>query len=105
MKIAAKVRMALFILAAATLLAACAPQAGTVTYENYEKLTFGMSYDAVAGILGEPHRDQPFMGIKQCTWVNGDRHIHAKFLFGRAVYYSSKGLRASSPQPALKSAS
>ena len=88
----AKVRMALLILLGVTLLGACAPQPGTVTFENYGKLKFGMAYDAVVEILGNPERDEPFMGIKQCTWVSGERHIHAKFIAGRAVYYSSKGL-------------
>ena len=88
----ATIRLALLTIAAAIFLSACAPQTGTVTYENYEKLKFGMSYEAVAEILGQPYNMQPFLGIKQCTWVNGERHIHAKFILGRAVYYSSKGL-------------
>ena len=33
----AKIRLVLFILVGASLLAACAPQPGTVTIENYEK--------------------------------------------------------------------
>jgi hypothetical protein len=89
----------LLMLAGVILLTGCAPQPGTVTAENYAKLTFGMSYEAVVEILGKPQQVQPFMGIKQCTWVNGERHIHAKFIFGRAVYYSSKGLQAPTPAP------
>jgi hypothetical protein len=85
--------MAMFILLIVTLLGACAPQPGTVTFENYEKLKFGMTYESVVDILGAPQQITPFMGIKQCTWVNGERHIHAKFIADRAVYYSSKGLR------------
>jgi hypothetical protein len=91
------VRLSLLILSVAALLAACAPQKGTVTYENYTKLKFGMSYEAVAEILGKPFNAQPFLGIQQYTWVNGERHIHAKFIFGRAVYYSSKGLAPPPP--------
>ena len=100
----AKIRLALLILVGAALLAACAPQPGTVTTDNYEKLKFGMAYDAVIDILGEPHYDQPFMGVQQCTWVNGERHIHAKFIMGRAVYYSSKGLQPVPLPPAHKPA-
>lgn len=98
----AKIRLALLILLGASLLAACAPQPGTVTIENYEKLKFGMAYDAVIDILGKPHDVQPFMGVQQCTWVGGERHIHAKFIFGRAVYYSSKGLQPAPAAPAHK---
>ena len=102
----AKVLLALFIVLSAALLASCAPPTGTVTLENYEKLKFGMSYEAVEEILGKPDSIHPFLGIKQCTWVNGERHIHAKFILGRAVYYSSKGLEppASPASPGHKTA-
>ena len=80
-------------------LTACSLEPQTVTYENYNKLKMGMQYDAAVEILGEPFQTQFFMGIKQCTWVNGERHIHAKFIADRAVYYSSKGLK----EPAEKS--
>jgi hypothetical protein len=98
----AKIRLALFILVGASLLAACAPQPGTVTIENYEKLKLGMAYDAVIDILGKPYEDKPFMGVQQCTWVSGERHIHAKFIVGCAVYYSSKGLQPAPSPPAHK---
>jgi len=98
------VRLTMFVLAVAICLAACAPQPGTVTAENYEKLKFGMAYDAVVEILGKPYQTQPFMGVQQCTWVRGERHIHAKFIVGRAVYYSSKGLQPTQPIPAHKPA-
>lgn len=95
------VRTVLCILLGVTLLGACAPQPGTVTFENYEKLKLGMTYESVVDILGAPQQITPFMGIKQCTWVNGERHIHAKFIFDRAVYYSSKGLQQpATPSPA-----
>jgi len=92
--------MALLFMAGTALLTGCAPQPGTVTLQNYEKLKFGMSYDAVVAILGEPQQTHPFMGIQQCTWVNGERHIHAKFMLNRAVYYSSRGLQKAGPRRA-----
>lgn len=100
-----QVRVGIFmlILAGTVLVTGCAPQPGTVTLENYEKLKFGMSFDAVVEILGKPQQVHPFMGIQQCTWANGERHIHAKFMFQRAVYYSSKGLQQKPPRPTHKS--
>ena len=95
----------LLIFAGTFLLAGCAPQPGTVTLENYEKLTFGMSFDEVVKILGRPQQIHPFMGIRQCTWASGERHIHAKFMFNRAVYYSSKGLQQKPQRPTRKSTS
>ena len=92
--------MILLCMAGTVLVTGCAPQPGTVTLQNYEKLKFGMSYDAVVAILGKPQQTHPFMGIQQCTWASGERHIHAKFLFDRAVYYSSKGLQKAGPQRA-----
>lgn len=89
----AKIRIVSIIAILGLVLTACAPKPGTVTLEQYDKLKLGMKYDAVVEILGKPHQVQPFMGVKQCTWVNDERHIHAKFIAGRAVYYSSKGLK------------
>jgi len=99
------IMMALLFMAGTVLLTGCAPQPGTVTLQNYEKLKFGMSYDAVVAILGKPQQTAPFMGIQQCTWVSGERHIHAKFMFNRAVYYSSRGLQQNPPRPTHKSTS
>jgi|GEM_PF-1398594 len=60
------IMMALLFMAGTVLLTGCAPQPGTVTLQNYEKLKFGMSYDAVVAILGKPQQTNPFMGIQQC---------------------------------------
>ncbi len=75
-------------------MAGCAPQPATVTAENYAKIEFGMHYAEVVDILGMPQQTHPIMAIEQFTWVNGDRHIHAKFIFDRAFYYSSRGLQS-----------
>ncbi len=96
----AKTRIVLILVILGFLLTACAPAPNTVTRENYEKLKMGMTYDAVVGIMGEPFQVSTFMGVKQCTWANGERHIHAKFMASRAIYYSSKGLQKSQEQPA-----
>ncbi len=100
----AKGRMLIVLLLSVTMLTACALQPETVTLENYAKLKLGMPYEAVVEILGVPYQIQPFMGIEQCTWVNGERHIHAKFIFNRAIYYSSKGLKVPVGHPAPKPA-
>ena len=81
--------LSLFVL---TLLAGCTLQPDRVTRENYDKLELGMTYEAVKVILGKPKESGSKFGAKQYTWVEGERHIHAKFIAGRAVYYSSKGL-------------
>jgi hypothetical protein len=81
--------LGLFVL---SLLAGCSLQPDRVTRENYDKLELGMTYEAVKDILGEPKESGSRLGVKQHTWVEGDRQIHAKFIADRAVYYSSKGL-------------
>ncbi len=75
--------------------AACAKPASKVTWENYDKLKMGMSFDEVVEILGPPQQEKPFAGIRQCTWVDGDKHIHVKFIFGRALYFSNRNLEPS----------
>ncbi len=101
----AKIRIFGVLLLGWALLAACTQQTGTVTFESYDKLKLGMQYESVVEIMGPPDHIQPIIGIKQYTWVNGERHIHAKFIAGRAIYYSSKGLQAPAGHPTPKTAS
>ena len=83
-------------LAAILLLAACMKPESRVTRENYDKLTLGMAYPAVVAILGEPGDAGSQFGLRYSTWVDEGRQIHAKFIAGKAVYYSSKGLEEAS---------
>ena len=80
------------VVAAILFLSACIAPESKVTLENYEQLTIGMSYASVLEILGEPASSGAQFGLRYHTWADGDRHIHAKFLADRAVYYSSRGL-------------
>ena len=80
------------ILTVLAFLAGCALEPDRVTRENYDLLKLGMTFEAVTEIMGEPQHASTQLGAKEYTWVNGDKQIHAKFLFNSAVYYSSKGL-------------
>jgi hypothetical protein len=79
-------------------MAACSLQPDKVTRENYDKLELGMSFEEVSAILGEPATFSTWLGIKQYTWVEKGRHIHAKFLADSAVYYSCKNLGEDVPK-------
>jgi len=94
-----KTHLLLALLAMVMMISACAVSApSSVTRENYDKLELGMTFDAVTEILGTtPHHSVRF-GIQEYTWVDGERHIHAKFAAGRAIYYSSRGLEDSGSQ-------
>jgi len=96
--IAAVVAM-LFIL---PLMAACSPEPDRVTKENYDRLKLGMSFEEVSDILGEPATAATRFGLKEHTWVENDRHIHAKFIGDSALYYSSKNLEKSPPPNGTK---
>ena len=72
---------------------ACSIQPSKVTQENYDQLKMGMKLEQVLEIMGPPQQSYPKFGMKQFTWVDGERHIHAKFVAERAVYYSSKNLK------------
>jgi SmpA / OmlA family len=80
------------IFAVIFLFSACFKPESKVTRENYEQLTVGMSYASVLEILGAPMDSGAQFALQYHTWADGDRHIHAKFLAGYAVYFSSKGL-------------
>jgi len=90
------------ILAALLLMvSACSgPAPSSVTRANYDKLSLGMTFEAVTEIMGTPPYHSKRFGLDEYTWVNGDRHIHAKFLANRAIYYSSKGLDDAVPRVA-----
>ncbi|MFH1985090.1 MAG: DUF3862 domain-containing protein [Pseudomonadota bacterium] len=100
-----KTAVVLALLAMVAMISACAvPAPSTVTKENYDKLEMGMTFDAVTEILGStPHHSSRF-GIQEYTWADGDRHIHAKFAGGRAIYYSCKGLEETAPEATVAKA-
>lgn len=94
-------KMAVLVVALAmmAMISACSTQsASTVSRANYDKLTMGMSFEAVTEILGPAQHHSKRFGVEEYTWVDGDRHIHAKFIAGRAIYYSSKGLEKTAQQ-------
>lgn len=97
-----KTAVLIVVLAMAVMISACSMQpASTVTQENYDKLTMGMTLEAVTEILGLPPHHSKRFGVEEYTWTDGDRHIHAKFVAGRAIYYSSKGLEDTVQQSAV----
>ena len=83
----------LALTAMVVLVAACSVEPPSrVTKENYDQLKLGMTLEAVMEILGAAPYHSKRLGVQQYTWADGERHIHAKFIAGRAIYYSSKGL-------------
>lgn len=86
------------VFASVMLLTACFKPESTVTRENYDRLGLGMTYEAVKEILGAPGDDGAQFGVRHFTWIDGGRHIHAKFISNRAIYYSSRGLGNSEPR-------
>lgn len=63
-------------------LSGCSVQPGKVTPENYDRLNIGMKREEVVEIMGPAQRSYPKFGMKQFTWVEGERHIYAKFVGG-----------------------
>ena len=85
------------VLFALMLITGCIKTPDKITRENYDKLKFGMSYEELITLIGEPGHFSTRIGIKEYTWVEDDRQIHAKLLADRAIYYSSKGLDDKKP--------
>jgi len=90
------------VLAALAVFSACSMKPSKVTQENYDQLKIGMKLEQVVAIMGPPKHSSPKFGIEQFTWADGDRHIHAKFAAGRAVYYSCKNLNTQAAGPAVR---
>ena len=91
---AGKIISVIIILFCLIVAAGCSMEPEKVTKENYDKLSMFMPFESVVEILGEPNVESTRLGVRQYTWFEGERHIHAKFMADRAVYYSSKGLEA-----------
>lgn len=63
-----------------------------VNQENYDKLSFGMEYEAAVDIMGEPDTCESIFSGKSCIWGDSEKNIHAKVVAGKVVYLSSRGL-------------
>ena len=101
-KVMCRAAMWCLILAALAVFSACSVQPNKVTQENYDQLNLGMKLEQVVAIMGPPNNSDPKFGMQQFTWAEGERHIHAKFAAGRAVYYSCKNLNTQAAGPAVK---
>lgn len=77
-----------FLLIALLLVVAC----GKLTPENYSKLKMSMPYDDVVAMLGKADKCDGAMGINDCIWGGEKKNINVKFLNGKVIFFSSKGL-------------
>jgi outer membrane protein assembly factor BamE (lipoprotein component of BamABCDE complex) len=91
-KPAGRIHVLAVIMLVLSLMAGCTLKTGKVTRENFDKLKYGMTYEAAVAILGEPQDFSSRFGVRQYTWTSGERQIHAKFLWNRAIYFSNRGL-------------
>ena len=63
-----------------------------ITMENYRKLNSGMTYEEVQKIFGEPAGCETSIGIKSCSWKDGDKSIDIKFLADKVFLFSNENL-------------
>jgi hypothetical protein len=94
MKIRKLMGIAVITLIGVSILAGCTLEPDRLTRDNYDRLKTGMSFAEAVEILGQPATEATWLGLRQYTWVEKDRHIHIKFLAGHAIYFSSKNLEA-----------
>lgn len=64
-----------------------------LTQENYDKIEVGMTYDEVEDILGTPDEARDVIGTKSCVWGKAPEIISIKFIAGKVVYHSARGLQ------------
>lgn len=72
-------------------LAGCQPS--TLTLDNYQRLSPGMTREAVEAVLGEPSECAGAMMVDQCRWGDEARYIQGQFLNGKALAFQYQGLR------------
>ena len=64
----------------------------TVTKENYDKISMGMSYAEVISILGDADECGGALGVENCTWGKEDTYIKINFVGKKVVLFSANGL-------------
>jgi hypothetical protein len=64
-----------------------------LTAENYDRIEVAMAYDEVKKIIGEPTQCDDMLGIKQCTWGDGNQYIKVSFIGGKVTLMTAKNVR------------
>lgn len=67
-------------------------QPSTLTLDNYQRLSPGMSREEVEAILGAPSECAGAMMVDQCRWGDEARFIQGQFLNGKALSFQYQGL-------------
>ena len=66
---------------------------GKLTLENYNKISMGMTYDEVTGLLGPPDNCDDLMGVRSCLWGDDKRSVTINFVSGKVLLFSSSNLK------------
>ena len=64
-----------------------------LTKENYEKLKTGMEKPELEAIIGGADMCEEALGAESCVWGDDSKNIKVKFVAGKAVFFSNKGLQ------------
>lgn len=64
-----------------------------VTLGNYNKITAGMSYEKVTGLIGQPAKCDDLMGLRNCTWGDDKQWVNVSFVGGKVLLFSSHNLK------------
>ena len=66
---------------------------GKLTLENYNKITTGMTYEEVTGLIGSPDQCDDVLGVRSCEWGNEKRSVKVSFVGGKVILFSSSNLK------------
>jgi outer membrane protein assembly factor BamE (lipoprotein component of BamABCDE complex) len=81
-----KTALALFLLLG---LFACSK----VNLENYNKISVGMTYEEVVGLLGKPAKCDEALKLRSCTWGDAKHWVKVNFVGDNVILYSSSNLK------------
>ncbi|MCG8312197.1 MAG: hypothetical protein MI976_03190 [Pseudomonadales bacterium] len=60
--------------------------------ENYDKLKTGMEKSELEAIIGSADTCEEALAAESCVWGDDSKNIKVKFVAGKAVFFSNKGL-------------
>lgn len=66
---------------------------GKLTIANFDQLKLGMSFKEVSSIIGEPNKCDETLGVRTCTWQQGDSKVEANFIGDQVILLNASNLK------------
>lgn len=66
---------------------------GKLNMDNYKQIKVGMAFDEVVGLIGKPANCDDLMGLRNCSWEEGNSTVKVSFAGEQVLLFSSSNLK------------